>query len=190
MEKEIITWIGLIGTIIGIVKGIIEIIKIRKPRISSKTIIILLLGVIVLLIGIIIKPECKNPDIKITFPSNHSFVNNTIDISGNVKCCPVDYRVALIIHRVPKDNILEKWFIHPDCASVNSNSNWSISNVNIGTSNTQDLNYEIFAYLVPDSVCISIQKIVNDPLYQGTFNKPYQINGVYNKIIVDVNHSN
>lgn len=181
MEKEIITIIGLIGTIIGIIKAINEILK---TKISLITIIIILIGVIILLVGFMIKPKCDNPFIKITSPTNEAYISNEVEVRGNVKCCPSEYQVALIIHRRSTTKTLEKWFIHPECAAINTNFEWHLSNVNVGTINVKGENYELFAYLVPDSTCRRIHQVVDDPIYQGTFSKPTQINGVYDKIQV------
>ena len=181
MEKEIITIIGLISTSIGIIRGIIEILR---TKISLKTIIIILIGIIILLIGFILKPKCDNPFIKITSPSNEAYITNDIELKGYVKCYQSEYKVALLIHRRPQTNILEKWFIHPECAAINANFEWHLSNVNIGTNNVEVVNYELFAYLVSDSTWKLISKLIDDPVYQGSFSRPSQIIGVYDKINV------
>ncbi len=163
----IILGLGVLSNIIGIIVGIRAI----KPPINRKkfkinnfktSIIYILIGLLFILIFIIFKPECKLPEIRIKSLVNNDMVDEYIDVEGKVSCLNPDTKISLIIHQFEQDNIQERWFIHAECAAIESKNSWKFSNVEIGTYNMKGKEFEIFAYVTNDTICEIIHRTVNN----------------------------
>ena len=195
--KDIIPYcLGIISTLIGIILGVIRIIeKIKqkqkeklKIKDFSKQLILILIGLILILMGFIIniKYKCGDP-IEINSPHTNDTVDGVIDIGGKVSCVAPNSEIAILIHQLPQKNIIEWWFIHTDCAPVQENNSWKLSNIIIGTEYMKGCGFDIFAYVVNDSICKIISqetKLSNNPPYAGTPNKPPYIYGAHAKITI------
>jgi hypothetical protein len=186
--------LGVISVLIGIIKGIIDIIKAYKenvkPKISKNSLILFLFGIIMTLIGVLVVDKlikCNHPYIKISEYSKNDSPSNYYTIEGHAKCFPADFKIALLIHRLSQPNTLEGWFINGECAHINNKNKWRLTNVEIGTANTKGYIYEIYAYAIPDSICVKIGKIVNNQDYQGSIIRPTIFQGVFDMLEIRMN---
>jgi len=129
MTDKLLTFLGIISMVIGIIKGVYEIKKLYdinkkiKFKVSKSSLILILIGAVMILSGILIVNKlvkCNHPYIKITEYSKNSSVENYYSIEGRARCFPNDFRVAILIHRMSQTIFLEGWFINGECAYINN----------------------------------------------------------------------
>lgn len=180
--------LGIICSVLGIIGGFQTIYK-NKKKPGTKlrlmdfknAIIFLLLGIVLILLVVLIKPTCNQPKVMIKSLRMNELVCDEIGISGSAPCVSADKKIALIVHWVKQEGVLERWFIHPECATLESKNDWKLSNVEIGTTSMKGKTFELYAYVVNDSIVGIIQKITSDQSYHGTSSKPVQISGVFDR---------
>jgi hypothetical protein len=188
--EYIILILGIVNAIIGIIVGIKTLKK--KEKVDTKklkikdfknTILFILIGLVLILFAIIIKPKCTFPEVVIKSLRNNELVDIKIDIEGKASCVLPETRIVLLVHQIKQENISERWFIHPECASLEGKSSWKLSGVEIGTQSMIGKEFDVFAYAVNDSICEIIHLIINNsnPPYHGTMHKPIEIVGVFDK---------
>jgi len=182
--------LGIILTLIGIIKAVKAIIKGLKGKDWKTIALALLAGIIFLLVAIQWKVffQCRNPKLTIDTPPNHDKIENRLLITGHGSCLPSNHKIALLIHQKDKQNQNEieqgAWFIHSECAVLEDNETWKLSEVEVGTLNTKEQEFEIYAYSIPDSVCNKIIAMSKDPLYHGSLSKPPEFSGVFTIVTV------
>lgn len=175
--------LGTILTLTGIINGL----KGKEWKIVA---IVLLSGILFLLVGIQLKGcfQCRNPKLTIDNPHNNDKIENHLLIMGHGSCLPPSRKLALLIHQKDKQdqNKIEQgaWFIHSECTILEDNGTWKLAEIKIGSPNTKDHEFEIYAYSLADSVCNKVIAISKDPLYHGSLSKPPEFSGVFAVVTV------
>lgn len=157
----------------------------KRKRKVGLGILVLLLGLCGGYYGFLYIYQCSGTEVVITSPKQNERVERFVTVQGHA-CLPPNHKIALLTHQKKKaaDFTVPMWFIHSECAVPTAKGDWRAAQVEVGTDNTREEDFEVYAYAIPDSVCNLLLQIINSSTYSGTTDKPAQFTGVYDVVYI------
>ena len=121
--------------------------------------------VMLLIISIIIWIQYFFTVVSIESPKENTIIENIISIQGNVKNIPIDQNIVIFIRS-------KKYNVYYPILNINKmqENKWEVENINIGSGDPQDIDFEIIVVLADEFTFNEYEKLLSKSDFSGISN--------------------